>query len=713
MSNHTDMDNIPSPRDDREKLTIEVKKVIFRNPDNGWTVIAAINDGDTITVCGVMPAVGEHELLVVSGEWLEHARYGRQFCVVTVRAATPHTVEGIEKYLSSNFSGIGQSTAKRITAHFGKETLQMLSNAPQQLLKVKGVSRKVLYNLIATWQEHREQAEILTALGGYQISPHLAQKIYRKYGDQALQTVERDPYQLPFTIEGLGFLSADKIGMALGIAPTSELRMRAAINYCLQKSEERGHCFLTDGQLLQQMERNLKIPQADFHAAFLAARQHAEKENFIVCERIGKQIAHYRFPIYSKEVTVATRLSEMLTAPAQTHIAPRELSQQLAARRAELSDEQLQAVRNFFQRRISVLTGASGTGKTSTVRLIVTLAQELDLRFVLCAPTGRAACRLEELTGQEAKTIHRLLEWQPQHGSFSRNASNRLDEELIVVDEVSMLDITLAEAILAGCNASAHLLLVGDVNQLPAVGAGNFLHDILQCDTLPAVRLRRIFRQGQTSQIIHNAHLVIQGKQQGYISGRDFTFVEEQDNTRIMARIKDYLRELPNAQVLAPVYNGNLGIDHLNKEIRSWLHSTDSSELKVGDKVIQTANNYTLNVYNGDIGYVCGVGKDDITVDFNGKLVLYARKHLVELKFAYAISIHKAQGSEFDAVIMPMIRAYTHMLNRNLIYTAITRAKKRMIIVGAAEVFKRGAQRNYENFRQTLLAQRLHQLLAH
>lgn len=710
MNDHRYTDTTTATQDDREKFTVEVKKVIFRNPDNDWTVAAAVYEGGNITICGVMPMLAPHETLIISGTWHEHARFGQQFQVETVRPAMPRTVEGIEKYLSrGNFRGIGKSTARKITTTFGTETLKILKDEPQRLLKVKNVSRKVLYNLLAQWQEHHEQAEILAELGDYHIPLHLAQKIYRQYGDQAVQIVRRDPYRLPFTIRGLGFLTADKIGLALGIEPKSTQRLRGALNYFLQKGEERGHCFLTEGQLLQQLEKNLKMPQAEFHAEFLAARRQAEEENFLVCAKLSDngQVVHYRAPVYMMESNTAKYIETMLATPAQARAVSHALPQLLAAQHEQLSDEQVQAVRNLFQHRITVLTGASGTGKTSTVRLVVELARKLDLQYALCAPTGRAACRLEELTGEEAKTIHRLLEWQPQHEEFNRNANNRLEAELIVVDEASMLDIALAEAILAACSEQARMLLVGDVNQLPAVGAGNFLHDLLQSEALPAVRLSRIFRQSGTSQIIHNAHLIIQGKEQGYIGGREFIFHEEQDSDRIVAQIKHWLQEFPQAQVLAPIYNGTLGIDHLNTEIRNWLRGRDCDKLQVQDKVIQTVNNYTLNVYNGDIGYVCGVGKDEMTVDFNGKLVIYPSKHYNELKLAYAISIHKSQGSEFETAIMPVIKSHTRMLNRNLIYTAITRAKKKMLVIGSAEVFKNGARRNYEIFRQTRLQQLL------
>ena len=638
--------------------------------------------------------------------------WAAQLLVEALRPAMPRTVEGIEKYLSSgNFRGIGKSTARKITSAFGTQTLKILHAEPQRLLTVKGVSRKVLYNLLAQWQEHREQAEMFANLGDLGIPLHLAQKIYRQYEERALQVVQQDPYRLPFTIRGLGFLTADKIGLALGIDPLSKQRLRGALNYFLQKGEERGHCFLTEEQLLQQLEKNLKIPRADLHEAFLAARRQAEEENFLVCEKLtnSAQIAHYRAPLYASEANTAQYIKTMLATPKQAHAVTQQLPQLLAARRAQLSNEQVQAVQNLFHHRLAVLTGASGTGKTSTVRLAVELAQALDLKCALCAPTGRAACRLEELTGEEAKTIHRLLEWQPQHESFNRNADNRLEADVIIVDEASMLDITLAEAILAACDSHTRLLLVGDVNQLPAVGAGNFLHDLLQSQAVPAVRLSRIFRQGDTSQIIHNAHLIIQGKEKGYIGGREFTFCEEQDSERIMAQMQAWLQKFPQAQVLAPIYNGTLGIDHLNREIRKWLrhNQNDDDKLQTHDKVIQTVNNYTLNVYNGDIGYVCGVGKNEMTVDFNGKLVVYERKHFNELKLAYAISIHKSQGSEFDTAIMPVVKAHTRMLNRNLVYTAITRAKQKMIVIGSAEVFKSSARRNYEIFRQTGLQQRL------
>ena len=710
MKDHRHTSTTSATHADKEKFTVEVKKVIFRNPDNDWTVAAAAYEGGDITLCGVMPILTPHETILVSGTWQEHARFGRQFQVEVLRPVMPRTVEGIEKYLSRGyFRGIGKSTARKITAVFGTETLKIIKDEPQRLLTVKNVSRKVLYNLIAQWQEHHEQAEILAELSDYHIPLHLAQTIYRKYGEQARQIVQRDPYRLPFTIRGLGFLTADKIGLALGIEPKSTQRLRGALNYFLQKGEERGHCFLTEGQLLQQLAKNLQMPRAEFQMEFLAALRQAEEENLLVCAKLGQngQTAHYRASTYMMEANTAKYIETMLATSTQARSVARELPQLLAARRAQLSDEQVQAVQKFFQHRLTVLTGASGTGKTSTVQLIVELARELELSCVLCAPTGRAACRLEELTKVEAKTIHRLLEWQPQREEFSRNAQNRLDAELIVVDEASMLDIALAEAILAACSEQARMLLVGDVNQLPAVGAGNFLHDLLQCGALPVVQLSHIFRQHSTSQIIHNAHLIIQGKSQGYTGGREFIFCEEQDSEHIVAQIKRWLQEFPQAQVLAPIYNGTLGIDHLNSEIRNWLHGGSCDKLQVRDKVIQIVNNYTLNVYNGDIGYVRGVGKDELTVDFNGKLVIYPRKHYAELKLAYAISIHKSQGSEFETAIMPVIKAHTRMLNRNLIYTAITRAKKKMLVIGNAEVFKSGARRNYEIFRQTRLQQLL------
>ncbi len=712
MNDHDHAPTTAAPRDDREKITVEVRKVIFRNPDNGWTVAAATHEDGEIIICGVMPSLTPHESFVVSGNWQEHARYGRQLQVATLRPSLPRTVEGIERYLScGNFRGIGKSTARKITAVLGQQTLKILRDEPQRLLKIKGISRKVLYNLLAQWQEHHEHAEILATLGDYGIPLHLAQKIYRQFGEQAPQVVQHDPYRLPFTVHGLGFLTADKIGASLGIAPLATQRLRGALHYFLQKGEERGHCFLTEGQLLQQLEKNLKIARAELHPAFLAARRQAQEENFLVCEKINHdgQVAHYRAATYMSEVSTAQYIKTMLATPTQAHAMGRELPQLLAAKRARLSDEQVQAVQKLFRHRLVVLTGASGTGKTSTVQLVVELAQALNLQCALCAPTGRAACRLAALTGAEAKTIHRLLEWQPQHENFNRNAQHRLAADLLIVDEASMLDIALAAAILAACDGHTHMLLVGDVNQLPAVGAGNFLHDLLQSPALPAVRLQRIFRQSQTSQIVHNAHLIIRGKVQGYIGGREFVFCEEQDNAGILAQIKHWLQKFPHAQVLAPTYHGELGIDHLNREIRRWLRhgEEESDKLQVRDKVIQTVNNYTLNVYNGDIGYVGGVGKDSMSIDFQGKLVVYASKHYGELKLAYAISVHKAQGSEFETAIMPVIRSHTRLLNRNLVYTAITRAKKKMIVIGSAEVFKSSARRDHEVFRQTRLQQRL------
>lgn len=695
-----------------KKITILVKKVIYQNPGNDWAVISAMWEDKDITACGVMAQVAPHESLEVTGNWRKHERYGMQFQIVTAYKSTSYTRDGIFRYLSSgNFSGIGQATARKIVDAFGTDTVKILTAEPHKLFKVKGVPRKAIYNLIAKWKDAREQAETLTALSDHQIPLYLAARIYQEYGEKSLSVVRRDPYQLPFTIQGLGFLTADKIGQAMGIEPYSQLRIRGAINYFLQINEDRGHCFLTSDQLLVLLEKNLKLTRQDLEASFVAALHQGEKENYLISEKINStQSAHYRYPIYTTEVSIANKIKEMLT-PVPIPGEARTNGENLVNSYRNLSPEQRDTARNLFQHRLTVVTGGAGTGKTTTVRLIIELADRLRLKYSLCAPTGRAACRLKELTGKKATTIHRLLEWQPQIGGFSKNSVAPLADDLVVVDEASMLDITLAQAILTSLNPQAKLLLVGDANQLPPIGAGNFLRDILKVSSLPAVELTKVFRQEHTSQIVRNAHLIIHGKSTGLVGGRDFIFVEEQDENKIIHQIKKWLQLYPDAQILSPIYKGLSGIDWLNIEIKSWLTGTSRGDkLQLEDKVIQIVNNYTLDVYNGDIGFVAEVNeKKEVVVDFRNsdKRVIYKPQHQRELRLAHAISIHKSQGSEFPTVIMPVVKQHYQMLNKNLIYTAITRAKRKMIVIGSAAMFKAGVQKNYDYYRQTRLYNRI------
>ncbi|MDE3270297.1 MAG: ATP-dependent RecD-like DNA helicase [Pseudomonadota bacterium] len=689
-----------------EKLSVEVEKVVFQNEQNNWAVLRVRSQDRDLVACGMISHVAVGETLDLFGAWEQHSKYGEQFHFAFAQHSPTFSPDALTKYLASGaFHGIGTVTAERIVKAFGEDTVKVLDETPQKILRIPKISRKPILNLIAQWQTNKQEREIIVALHSLGIPSHVASRIFKLYGERALAAVHEDPYALTQHVRGLGFMIADRIGLKIGIEPNSARRIRGACMYFLRAAEKRGHCFLTMQQLYAQIEENLKISGQQEN--FQSALQMAANAKELVIER-GDTL--YRQPVYVAETNAAhviKRLLQPINASSNTDF---------AAAPQHLSTEQRQAAHNAFLHRISILTGAAGTGKTSTVEYALQLARQRSWQYSLCAPTGRAACRLTELTGQEAKTIHRLLEWQPQSETFARNVDNPLGSEfkLLVVDEVSMLDLRLAAALLVSLPVGMHLMLVGDVNQLPAVGAGNFLRDLL-ASKVPQIKLQRIFRQGQASQIIHNAHLLVSGSTQGYLQGRDFLFLASNDPADIISKTKAQLDLHPEAQILAPTYRGELGIDNLNKVIKAHLQKklrleepSSSTAISVGDKVIQTVNNYELGVFNGDIGKVLDARKDVITVVFaDNKQVTYSGREIDELRLAYAISVHKSQGSEFAVVIMPFVRQQTMMLNKNLCYTAITRAKQKFIAIGSTTVFKTSARRDYDYRRQTGLAARL------
>ena len=689
-------------------MTILVERIIYRNPETSWAVIAVRANGKHFNANGVLPQVSPQQTLNATGSWQEHPRYGRQFAISTAYPSKSYTADGIFKYLSSGkFKGIGKVTARKIVDTFGDETMKILNHDSQQLYKVPKVSKKIIDGLVEVWKNSRTEAEVLAALSDLHIPLHLGHKIIEEYKDRTLDIVQRDPYKIPFDIKGFGFQVADNVGLSLGMKEDSIERIRGAIGYFLQTNERSGHCYMTESRLVYEIEKNLPLSlrQQSARQHFETALQNAKNDRHVVRDQNdNRQTIYYRSILYYSEVYVAQKIGQMIAnQPKSINITS------TLAPYSELSEEQIRAAGNSFHHQLSVITGAAGTGKTTTIRMIIKIAKDNNLKLALCAPTGRAACRLKEVTDVEAKTIHRLLEWQPHEKKFKRKEGSELTEDVVVVDEVSMVDIWLAQALFEALKPKTRVVLVGDANQLPSVGAGNFLADLLNCSSVPSVRLSRIFRQGKTSQIISNAHRIINGDQDGYVSGDDFLFIE-QPVERIVDHIKKYLGQFPKAQILSPIYRGPLGVDALNDAVKRWTHGAKyQPEFQVGDKVIQTSNNYNLGVYNGDIGKIVSIEKKILVVDFNGRAVTYDSTNSYDLKLAYAISIHKSQGSEFPTVIMPLVSQHHIMLNKNLTYTAITRAKEQMIVIGSAEVFKRSARRDYDLRRQTRLTSRLNQ----
>lgn len=699
---------------DREKITILVERVIYRNPKTSWAVIAVRGNGEYFNANGVLPQVSPQQTLEATGSWQEHPRYGRQFVITTAYPSRNHTADGVFKYLSSGkFKGVGKVTARKIVDSFGDQTMKVLNHDSKKLFTVPKIPKKTITNLIENWETSRDEAEVLAALSDLQIPLHLGQKIIEKYKERALNIVREDPYRIAFDIKGFGFQAADRVGLSLGLKEDSVARICGAIYYFLQMNERSGHCYMTRNQLVREIEKNLPLSlrQQPARQNFETALQKGEKggrmvSGRVVSDRDDRQTIYYRSVLYCAEDGVAKKIGQMFACQTRSV----NVDSTLAAH-GGLSPEQIQAARNSFRHQLSVITGAAGTGKTTTVGMIIEIAKDNNLRLALCAPTGRAASRLKEVTKVDAKTIHRLLEWQPHEERFKFTEDKQLEEDVVVVDEVSMVDIRLAQALFAALQPKTQVVLVGDANQLPSVGAGNFLADLLNCHKIPSVKLSRIFRQEDNSQIITNAHKVINGDRDGYVSGEDFLLIE-QPVEQIVDQIRRYLKQFPDAQILSPIYRGPLGVDALNDAAKHWKHGANyKPEFQVDDKVIQTVNNYNLGVYNGDIGKIISVDKKKLkmVVDFNDRAVAYDSITLPELKLAYAISIHKSQGSEFHTVIMPIVRQHYIMLNKNLIYTAITRASKQLIIIGSVATFKDSAQRDYDLRRQTRLTSRINQ----
>ncbi len=733
-------------------LTGVIERITFHNEENGYTVarLALERGGELATIVGNMLGINVGESVELRGEWTSHTQYGRQFKVEDFRTVMPATVAGIEKYLGSGLiKGIGPVTATRIVRRFGSDTLRVIDEQPDRLSEALGVGKKRVELIKSAWAEQRQIKEVMIFLQAHGVSTTLAVKIYKQYGDSAIGVLKTDPYRLQRDIFGIGFKTADKIAQALGIPHDSPERVAAGVAYVLGEQADEGHVYTPRPDLVAASAEILAVPPEQAEAAI--DRLRAEEQVWVESVqyrvgdntvKLGEVQAVYLTPFYYGEIGVAGRLRKLKEArgawgttrlPAfvafDWEAGFTALQRHLGL---DLAPAQRQAVRTALTQSVTVLTGGPGTGKTTTLRALIRLLKAAGNRFALAAPTGRAAKRMAEAAGHEAKTIHRLLEVGPGGDggalAFKRNAENPLDLDMLIVDEASMLDLLLTNHLLKAVPPGAHLLLVGDVDQLPSVGAGNVLRDVIDSGEVAVVRLETIFRQAAGSYIITNAHRINQGQFPLFPADATDCFlfqIEDVEHCADMvidlatARIpKRFGIPSTDIQVLSPMHRGPLGVGALNERLQRELNPPDPRKpernlagrtFRQGDRVMQTRNNYDLEVFNGDMGLITGIDivMHTLTATIDGRAVVYDWANLDELVHAWAVSVHKSQGSEYRAVILPFHTTHYVMLQRNLLYTAVTRARELVVIVGTRRAIAVAVNNDKVAERHSALAERL------
>lgn len=720
-----------------EKICGTVDTIIFASQDNRFTVLKLspekLSTQITVTLNGIAPLIGQ--LLEIEGEWVNHPKFGQQFKATTYKTVAPTEISGIEKFLASGaINGIGPAMAKKIVAEFGEKTLEIIAKSPNELLKVPGIGKKTAEKISASYLEQSELTEIMVWLENHGISNTYAGKIFAKYGSFAIDIMEKDIYRLFQDIEGIGFLTADKLAFNLGIQREDKRRIISGIDYALMQLCNNGHCCIPEMALV---DKTAKILQVNNQIIFTILKERIDNGS-LNTEVVGGETLIYPPYLYYAEKKVAMRLLQLQqsTEPLSEDNLSLFIKVWEKDNQIQLAQKQKEAIKACLHHGVLVLTGGPGTGKTTVIKGILSILKAQGLKIRLAAPTGRAAKRLSETTGQKALTIHRLLEANNlaqddnlQLG-FSKDIDDQLDADVIILDEVSMVDIVLMHHFLNAVPDGCRIILVGDTDQLPAVGPGSVLKDIIRSQKIPAIRLDEIFRQAQTSMIIQNAHIINAGRlpdlRKQY---SDFVFYELNDDTSITQKILDLCtKDLPHegfdvlkdVQVLSPMHRFLCGVENLNLMLQEQLNpKKNQDELKyssqtfrVGDKVMHIRNNYQKNVFNGDIGFIQDINNEKLTVDYFDHIVTYEKNELNELTLAYASSVHKSQGSEYKVVIIPLSTSHYIMLQRNLLYTAITRAKQKVIIIGSKKALMTAVQSNRTQKRYTLLAERLaHKLI--
>jgi len=719
-----------------------VERLTYHSAESGYTVarFKAPRSSELITIVGTFPNIQPGQTLQLEGAWRDHPKYGSQFQVSQYRETKPATLTGIEKYLGSGLiKGVGAATAKRIVTHFGLETLNIIENDSDRLSEVPGISPKRILAIQEAWESQKSIKEVMLFLQGHGVSTTYAVKIYKQYGDESIETVTQNPYQLANDIYGIGFVTADAIARNLGIHPSSEFRYRSGILHVLGEAADEGHCFLPQPELVELAAKRLILtdhqPNPDFIQALTVQMA---TDGQLVLEKVApEQIICYIPTFYGAEYKLAERMLLLLAEPLTIDM-PRVqkwISRYVEKTGLQLSEQQRQAVEIAASQRVLILTGGPGTGKTASTRVIVALWKAMGKSVALASPTGRAAQRLSEMTCQEAKTVHRLLEFDPSQLQFKRNADNPIAAQSIIVDEASMLDLFLAHSLLKAVPLDSQLLLVGDIDQLPSVGPGSVLADLMKSGKVPVVRLTEVFRQAQASQIVRNAHRINHGEFPDLEPVSDhpqsdclwLTAPEAQHGVQAIQDLISVLipklgfNPARDVQVLCPMTRGEVGTRNLNQVLQQLINPPDPTKpeivrggitLRVGDRIIQKVNDYNRDVFNGDLGIITNIDVEErsATVLFSDRLVIYDAADLNEIALAFAITIHKSQGSEYPVVILPLYMQHYLMLSRNLIYTGLTRAKQLAVVVGPEKAIALAVSQVKDQHRYTRLAQRLEQL---
>lgn len=689
-----------------DRLSGLVERVTYHSDANGYCVLRLKVKGeqDLVTLVGYAPAVTPGEYASASGNWVMDREYGRQFHAKFLKIYAPTTVQGIEKYLGSGMvKGIGPFCAKTLVSAFGTEVFNVIEQTPEKLKGLRGIGPKRIQKITSGWADQKVIREIMVFLHGHGVSTSKSVRIFKTYGQDAVKVVKENPYRLAKDIRGIGFRSADTIAQNIGIDPTSPIRARAGVAYALSKaSGNQGHCCLPRTELVKETVELLNIPEAVIEAAI----DHEIEERELTEADCPHASSIYLTSLYLSEKSTARSIKRLLSAPPpwQAIDSAKAIPWVESKLNLTLAESQKEAVASALKSKVMVITGGPGVGKTTIVKAILTILKAKGLSIQLCAPTGRAAKRLSESSGYEAKTIHRMLEIDPSTMEFKRNEERPLECDLLVADECSMVDVPLANNLLKAVSTHSALIIVGDVDQLPSVGPGAFLSDLIDSGAVPVIRLTEVFRQAATSWIIKAAHQINHGLMPVFPRKDDkgdcyFLTVEEPEELppRLVTLVKDRLPKaygvnaIRDIQVLCPMNRGSTGARALNEALQAALNPpSDESVSKfgcrfsVGDKVMQIENNYERDVFNGDIGFVTGIDsvEEELAVDFDGREVIYPYGELDELVLCYATTIHKSQGSEYPIVVIPITMQHFVMLKRNLIYTGVTRGKQLVVLMG-------------------------------